>query len=185
MPQLYPITFSLTRPNDTVQYTSGDLIANDTAAGNVVPMSATMPLSRGFNLQNIILTKSSPTTTMAYFRVHFYTESPTVQNGDNGAWYTTSSGHLGDLTVDCTGRIFFDNAIGYGIYSLTPAGSGAVSSHSSGSTSSAAPTSASDITPYFPTQQDTTIYALLEARDGYTPIANETFSIQLSGYVDV
>jgi hypothetical protein len=144
---------SFTRPADTTAYASGDLVANSVTAGSVVPL--TIQMARTINLPTVInrvrLLKSGTSVTNASFRVHFYRDTPTVTNGDNGAWLSTHSHYIGsvDVTVD---KAFSDGAKG------TSAGYLGLIVEPSGSAS---------------------IYCLLEARAAYTPTSAEVFTVTL------
>lgn len=148
------VTGTFTRPADTNVYASADLVANSTTAGSVVPV--TLAVSRAndkpFTIPRLRLKKSSNILTNASFRVHLYRNSPTIANGDNGAWSTTESEYLGafDITMD---KAFTDLAKGIGVPSV---GSAIISVPASGTVN---------------------IFALIEARAAYTPISGEVFTI--------
>lgn len=148
---------NFTRPADTTAYASGDLVANNTAAGSVVPLSwANLPRSSGGAVQvrRARVKKTNTGVTNAQFRLHLYGASPTVTNGDNGAWLSTQSTYLGsiDVTID---KAFSDAAEGCGVpQSNTGTEINIVCSA-------------------------TTIYGLLEARAAYTPGSAETFTVEL------
>ncbi len=144
---------NFTRPNDTTAYAVGDLIANATVAGSIVPMSFAISRAtgKGGMLRRIRLRKSGTSVTSASFRAHFYSASPTPSNGDNGAWLTDqAANYVGacDVTID---RAFTDGAGGNGI-----------------------PISGSEINFIADTY-----YVLLEARAAYTPVAQEIFTLEL------
>ncbi len=146
---------SFTRPNNTTAYASGNLVANSTTAGSVVPMSLSLGNSSGvgsFRLTRARLIKSGTTATNANFRVHLYQASPTAANGDGGAWSTSNAADwLGN--IDVTSMLAFtDGCCGTGSF---PAGSEGYLKLSAGKT----------------------IYALLEAKAAYTPVANEVFTL--------
>lgn len=148
---------TFTRPADTTAYTLGDLVANNTTAGSVVPMA--FPAATRYNataamVRRARLHASNTSLTNASFRVHLYDRIPTISNGDNGAWLTTITGYLGsfDITFD---KAFSDGAKGIGI-----SGAGAEVNFNS------AP-------------GDNSIYALLEARAAYTPTSAEVFTLAL------
>jgi hypothetical protein len=72
---------SFTRPADTAVYASGDLVANSTTAGSVVPLAIPVGGFAGFaalRLTRIRLTKSGTSNTNANFTAFFYSSSPTV-----------------------------------------------------------------------------------------------------------
>lgn len=147
---------TFTRPADTTAYASGDLVANSTTAGSVTPMSFTVTGIRngGFILRRVKLAKSGTSTTNALFRIHFYAASPTIANGDNGAYSTSGvADYLGafDITVD---RAFTDGACGIGT-----------------------PVSGFDMVRKVSGGQ--IIYALTEARGAYTPASSEVFTVTL------
>ena len=146
------------RPANTTAYASTQLVANNTSAGAVVPMSISAPRISGgaIMLRRIKLKKSGTSLTNASFRVHFYTASPTVSNGDGGAWLTDNSAtYCGafDVTLD---KAFTDGAVGTGVpingfeINIVPSGSN--------------------------------IYALIEARGAYTPVSAETFTLFLEDF---
>ena len=144
---------TFTRPANTNQYTSGDLVANDVAAGSVVPMSFAISRVTGAGglLRRIWLRKTGAVLTNASFRVHLYSEAPAVTNGDNGAWLTNGAGaYVGSLDV-VMDKAFTDGAGGNGV-----------------------PAIGSDIT--FTAD---TYYALIEARAAYTPASGEQFTLSL------
>jgi hypothetical protein len=145
-----------TRPADTTAYASGDLVANSTTAGSVVPMTFNTARDTGAGgvISRVRLRKSGTSITSASFRLHLYNVSPTVSNGDNGAWLTTGAGtYIGsfDITMD---KAFSDGAVGVGI-----------------------PTVGTDIR--FRLRSGSTHYGVLEARAAYTPANAEVFTVEL------
>lgn len=145
---------TVTRPADTTAYTSGDLVSNSVTAGSVTPITVTAArVNAGSGLiRRVRLTTSSTSTTNASFRIHFYKNSPTCTNGDNGAWLTTESTYIGacDVTID---KVFSDAAKGIGVPNT-----GVEINFDAGAA----------------TQN---IYALIEARGAYTPTSAETFTL--------
>jgi len=149
---------NFTRPADTTAYASGDLVANSTTAGSVVPLKFQIDqVSANGKVRRARIAKSNATVTNAQFRLHLYSTAPTCANGDNGAWSTTTSGYLGSLSLSAAmGRAFTDGAEDIAtpdagtevIFDALP-GPGAV------------------------------IYGLLEARAAYTPANAEVFTVTL------
>jgi hypothetical protein len=95
---------TLTRPADTTAYASGDLIANSTTAGSVIPIR--FQGSCGGEFSQLQIRKSTTTTTGANFRLWLFSlvegqAEPTVTNGDNGAlaFAGNCQGFLGRLTA--------------------------------------------------------------------------------------
>lgn len=91
---------SFIRPADTTAYASGDLVANSTTAGNVVPLTFDMSIKSGV-VGYVRLRKSGSTATSATFALHIFTERPIVTNGDNGALAVSTEGSfLGTVACD-------------------------------------------------------------------------------------
>jgi hypothetical protein len=156
--QINNLSASFTRPNDTTAYASGDLVANSTTAGSVVPLQIDLGnvAAVGHGITRITrarLTKSGTSPTNANFRIHLYEASPSPANGDNGAWSTNKAANwLGN--IDVTSMLAFtDGCTGTG---SATAGSEMFLRLASGS-----------------------IFALLEAKAAYTPVANEVFTLTL------
>lgn len=157
--QINAVSSNFTRPNDTTAYASGDLIANSTTAGSVTPLSFDLPFTRGTG-QTIMLrariNKSGTTAANSTFRLHLYERSPTVANGDNGAWSSSQAAYyLGFIDI-ATLFAFTDGCANFG---SAAAGAEMRIKMLPGSAS--------------------TIYGLLEARAAYTPAANEVFTVIL------
>ena len=154
--QVWNPSASFTRPNDTTAYASGDLVANDITAGSVLPMQFPLggnAMPGSTRIARARLRKSGTTATNASFRVHLYGASPTVANGDNGAWSTDhAASWLGNIDVTAM-LAFTDGCTGTG---SAPAGSEMFLRLASGS-----------------------VFALIEAKAAYTPAANETFTVTL------
>lgn len=151
------VVASFTRPANTTSYAVGQLVANNVAAGLVVPM--TLPVTRlspsaagkGGMIRRAQIFKSGTVITNAQFRLHLYSVAPTPSNGDGGAWLTngalTYSGAF-DVTMD---RVFTDGASGRGI-----------------------PTIGSEVSFLA-----VSLFGLIEARAAYAPISGEVFTCQL------
>jgi hypothetical protein len=150
---------NFTRPNDTTQYAANDLVADNTTAGSVTPLSWTAPryATGSGQIRRARLKKSGTTVTAASFRLHLYTTSPTCANGDNGAWSTSQAGYLGSIDLDMSGangRVFTDAAeVVAGVSHGTEIG--------------------------FDLASGSTIYGLLQAIGTYTPVAQEVFTCEL------
>lgn len=147
------VSATMTRPADTTQYTSGDLVANNVTAGSVVPLSLSMARVSGLGgmVRRVRLRKTGTSITSALFRVHFYRSSPTVSNGDNGVWLTNKSAdYVGAVDITCD-RAFTDGASGNGV-----------------------PNVGNELN--FTAD---TYYALIEARGAYTPASAEAFTVEL------
>lgn len=156
--QIWNPVASFTRPADTTQYSIGDLIANSTTAGSVVPLSWALGGNTqpgGTRITRARLVKSNISPTLSAFRLHLYQKTMTVANGDNGAW--SSSGaldYLGFLAGPTVLQAFTD-----GCADAAPATAGAEIIARLGS--------------------GTTLFGLLEARAAYTPVSGEVFTVTL------
>lgn len=152
----YP-SASFVRPADSTAYASGDLVANSTVAGSVVPMSFTAARVNGGSgmIRRFEIQTSSTSVTNASFRLHLYTVSPTPSNGDNGAWLTNGvANYLGSLDVTLD-KAFTDGASGVGL-----------------------PTIGNEVN--FSVASGTRVlFGLLEARAAYTPSSGEVFTVNL------
>jgi hypothetical protein len=149
---------SFTRPNDTLAYAVGDLVANSTTAGAVVPLQ--VPLGNivavGHGITRITrarLTKSGTSPANANFRIHLYQGAPTPANGDNGAWSSDNAlNWLGN--IDVTSMLAFTD----------------------GCTGTGSATAGSEM---FLRLANGSLFALIEAKAAYTPVANEVFTVTL------
>lgn len=163
---ILPAAAAFARPADTTQYAAGDLVANSTTAGSVVPVrllaAARVPGYRGF-LRRARIRKSTTSVTTADFRVHFFNEGPPVlTNGDNAAFVLTSlfSGgiYMGAIDVNFTTSPQGVVTIGTAIEAV------------------GFPTSNQGHLPIY-TNNSADLWALIEARSAYTPGSAETFLI--------
>jgi len=149
------VSANFTRPANTTAYASADLVANNTTAGSVTPLSWTVGRSSPGRcwITAARLKKSNTSTTNASFRLHLFTSSPTVTNGDNGVFTLNEQNHIG--TIDLTALFAFsDSALAYGAANYGP-----IAVDLSGSQ---------------------TLYGLLEARAAYTPGSSEVFTVNLT-----
>lgn len=85
-------------------YASGQLVANSATAGSVVPLSWTAARNIGgnFYIRRVRIMLSSKSVTLTSFRVHFYTVTPTIANGDGAAWSTTLANYVCKMDVPVT-----------------------------------------------------------------------------------
>lgn len=149
---------SFTRPANTTQYASGDLVANSATAASVVPLKFGLNGSgRSGIIRGARLYKSSNTVTAASFTVYLFAGDPGVPtNGDNGAFVVASAANfLDSIAIDLS--------------------SGGLA----GGTTGAQKRSASLAIPFcFPGLNDK-IYALIAAAGTYTPASAESFKLTL------
>lgn len=142
-----------TRPTDTTAYTDGDIVANSTVAGSVLPLTFEDAV-RGI-VRRAILSKSTTGMTAPIFRLHLFSRgSLTFANGDNAAMSVNgAASYLGYL--DCTiGRVFTDGAAGVFV---PGSGQGA----------------------YLNVPGNSKVYGVLEAKGAYAPGNAEVFTVAL------
>ena len=154
---------TITRPNDTTTYASADLVANSTTAGSVTPFSFTIPASIlpfVWRINGGLMTATATSAPLANstFRVHLFTTSPTVANGDNAAFSTTASysSWIGALDTTHTalgsgGTRGILGPVTAGVYPLVPA-------------------------------ETATLYGLIEARAAYVPVAQTVFALTIDAF---
>lgn len=150
---------AFTRPADTTAYASGDLVANSTTAGSVVPITfAGVVRNTGYRsvIRRAGIQPSQALLANGTFRLHLFTSLPTVTNGDNGALDvpTNLATYLGWFEM---------------VLAIIGTGQGAFG------WSSAVATAASD-KPAFLSVNSTSLFALLEARAAYVPASAQTFT---------
>jgi hypothetical protein len=150
---------TFTRPADTTAYAIGDIMANSTTAGSVVPVSLTVARANGGSGSIVRCRVSTTKTGLAgteTFRVRLFTTSPTISSGDNAAISITgrASGHVATFDVVMT-DVFNDGAKG-----------------------SSGPLSGSQAV-FVVGGGVQVLYALMEARTTYTPASAEVFVIEL------
>src|SRR5262245_10011265 len=153
MPTRLLTAATITRPNDTTAYASGDLIANNTTAGSVVAPVFDVPIiGRDLYIKRCKITKSAGPVANGSFRAHFFSTQVTVTtNGDNAAFTPTSmAAYLGYIDVTMVSPLGgWGWAADDGAVIWTPTGSATADK----------------------------LNVLLEARAAYVPTANEVISI--------
>jgi len=149
---------TLTNPGTGGTYASGDLVANSATAGSVTALTCTVARYSGgpVTITRARIQTSNTSITLAGFRVHAYTGTPTVTNGNDGVFVSIAAGHFCrlDVTVDLA---FSDAAMGAG-----------------------APTVGTTCTRVL--SATTTIRVLVEARAAYVWLANQTYIVTLEGF---
>lgn len=160
----FRVTAAFTRPSDTTAYAANDLVANNTTAGSVTPLSWAVGRDDGSPaiIRRAGISFNDSTLTNAQFRLHLFVSSPTVTNGDNGAFTSDNATWLGaiDITVGQAHTKTTAGATGYGVPNV-------------GGEIIAVPATSSRL-----------IYGLLEALAAYTPTSAEVFTVSLAGFRD-
>jgi len=144
---------SFTRPANTTQYTAGDLVANNATAGSVTPMelSVAREAAGSVFIKRVLLRSTGTAVTDGDFIVHFFTQSPTVANGDNAAFSCNKSAYyLGSASV------VYDQVFTDGVNGATTTTFTGIDVKLDGGRS---------------------VYALIEANDTYTPASGEVFTL--------
>jgi hypothetical protein len=162
---LITLTASFTRPGNTTAYAAGQLIANDTAAGNVTPLvfDASDYLEKAVSLTVNAMRVRIPgqtTTITTGLILYLFNAQPVTSVGDGGALLsggnlatTGAAGFMG-ATAAATGLAVLTD----GLVALT--------------------TSAT--TPITLAQTSSTIYGLLSAAGGWTPsAASQLINVEL------
>lgn len=111
------VSASFTTPAGTTAYSTGDLIANSATAGSVTPLdfAGACRVAGGTGLIRRARLKT-PDTGFASGSVilYLYKGSPTVTNGDNGAWLSTESNYIGSIPITLD-KHFSDAEKGIGV----------------------------------------------------------------------
>ncbi|CAN5255121.1 hypothetical protein BH10PSE2_BH10PSE2_02020 [soil metagenome] len=162
------VSASFARPADTTAYASGDLVANNAVAGNVVPIElvgAFRSAGEAVRIERVRLRKSSVGLTSASFRVHLFRLLPTVSAGDNAA-FDNGSGLLS--LADINGYVgTVDVVMGYAA-AIGARGVGVLATGSGITCESAGVVG-----------HETSLWALIEARGAYGPASAETTTLTI------
>lgn len=146
---------SFSRPADTTAYAVGDLIANSTTAGSVTPIaSAAARVNAGTGVIRRIRVSTTQTALAGteIVRVHLFKTSPTVTNGDNGAFAANGITSLALGYTDVVlNHVYNDGSKGF---------------------------SSADIV-FDAAGGSQNIYALLETRTAFTPSSAATYALAL------
>lgn len=165
--RIFRASASFTRPLDTTAYAVGDLIANSTTAGDVVPVAfdlgVTEALIRGLDLH----TTNTAIPASVTIRAHLFDAVPTFDAGDNDASGLSTSG-VG--AVGCSGR-----HIGY--IDVTPDTWLKTKASGQGGPSSGTV----DIHFVSPDGASTTVWVVFEARTAFPPASGSVLTGGLVG----
>jgi hypothetical protein len=146
---------TMVRPADTIQYSTGDLVANSTTAGSVVPLEFDVGGGSGMVRKIRIRTnRTSGGTTSAVFRVFLFRTAPTVAGGDNAAFNPANAANFIDAMDVVINEQFSDGA----------------ANSSNGA--------AGEINYSLP-DGSTKLFGLVRAGAGYTPASAEQISVAL------
>lgn len=146
---------TMTRPANTTQYSTGDLVANSTTAGSVVPLEFDVGGGSGMVRKIRIRTnRTSGGTTSAVFRVYLFRTAPTVAGGDNAAFNPANADNFLDAMDVVVNEQFSDGA----------------ANSSNGA--------AGEINYSLPSGS-TKLFGLVRAGAGYTPASAEQISVAL------
>ncbi|NBW16099.1 MAG: hypothetical protein EBR82_49760 [Caulobacteraceae bacterium] len=157
---MFLVRSTITRPADVTAYASGDLVANSTTAGSVTPFTFTLDgYAQPVKISRFIMRSSNDTVTNKSFELLLFSVSPTVTNGDNGAFAVTAAngtnnfgGMFGSTAAKATGG----GAINY-FYPMDSA--------------------ATFVNGWLEQHMTLPFYGLLRVMAAYTPASAETFTI--------
>ena len=161
------ISSSFSRPSNTTAYSAGQLVANSTVAASVTPLTfANVVRSAGdcLRVERVRISKTTNSLTNASFKLHLFEVLPVPSVGDGAGF--DSSGVL-QLTTGALNHI--------GTFSVTMTISGTDGAIGWSASNADLPRTCCPVT-------GTTLYGLLEATAGYTPVANEVFAVAVEGY---
>ena len=146
---------TMVRPADVIQYSTGDLVANSTTAGSVVPLEFDVGGGSGIVRKIRIRTnRTSGGTTSAVFRVYLFRTAPTVAGGDNAAFNPANAANFIDAMDVVLNEQFSDGA----------------ANSSNGA--------AGEINYSLPSGS-TKLFGLIRAGAGYTPASAEQISVAI------
>lgn len=151
---LYRPSANFTRPNNTTAYSNLQLIANNTVAASVVLPS--FQLGELHYLERILITKSTTSLTNASVRAIVFNANPTFTNGDGGA---LAGNFVANIIATFSGTFYLAASDGAHC-ALQP--DSATGSAGAG---------------YFPMLMQGKIWIALQATAGYTPGAQEVFTL--------
>jgi hypothetical protein len=157
------VASAMTRPANTTAYAANDAVSNNGTAGSVTAIALTVSDVNDdlVTLERIRILSTDTGVAGKTFRVWLFNSDPTsssgVGGGDNAAWSQKQAGFIGSMT---------------GLFRAFSDGSGAVCVPDEGSRIITKPVSGG-----------TTVYALLQTLDAFTPSANSTtFTLTAEGF---
>lgn len=154
---------SVTRPADTTAYTAGDAVSDSTSAPTAASVSGCARVNGGSGvILRAILIDSANQSTAGDFEVYLFSEAHTATN-DNAAWAPSDA----DIESYYIGKIDFGD---------TPD----VLNAASGASGNCAYDSEQIAVPFKCGAGSTSLYWQLVARNAYTPVSAEKFTLRLS-----
>lgn len=152
------LTQSYTRPADTAVYASGDVVANSTSAATILTFSdVARQNGGGAYIHRAVLIDSASQTTKPEFELYLFDTAPVMEN-DNAAWDPS------DTEIEaCVGYIPFSSA---NWRTGANSGNGLIVAENLGLAIQCAAGSKA-------------LYGILVARNAYTPISAEKFTLRL------
>lgn len=100
VPKIVELEDSFSRPADTTNYGTSELVANSATAGLVEPLEFELNVGdgRGFEVVGARLQKSGTGVTGATFSIYLYKSFPTTAVGDNATYSTDVADFIGKIT---------------------------------------------------------------------------------------
>jgi hypothetical protein len=151
-------THTFIRPSNTTAYAAGQLLANSTTAGLVVPMRFPVGMLNGRGkINGARIATTNPVVTLASFILHLFNALPVPTNGDGGALaVATGLTYLGPIACDMATGSFVVAAV-----SKTKRFAAAIP------------------IPFDQALSDPNIYGLFEVTAAYVPISAEQVQASL------
>lgn len=158
---------TITRPADVTAYATGDLLANSTTAGSVTPFIFASGSPRNMLASRFFMVSSNDTVTNKNYQLYLFGRSPTVSNGDNGAFAVTKANGM-DSICAVFGSSAAVNSGGGSINTFLPI-DGAGTFLTSGSV----------------VLLPGTFYGLIKVNAAYTPTSAETFDLWVEAEYEI
>jgi hypothetical protein len=153
-------TVSFTRPANTTQYAIGDAVSDSTSSPTVLEFAnIATNVTKTIIIQEVMITSSAAQATLPQFKLWLFNASPTAINDNSAFTLTDAENNTCQATIELTSpNVISSKATNNSRLEITNlqriirAGSSSLS-----------------------------LYGLLEARNAYTPISGEIFTIALKG----
>lgn len=157
---------AMTRPANTTAYNANDAVSNNGTAGSVTPITfsgVSEENDQPITLERLRILSTDTGVRSKSFRAWLFNSDPTassgVSGGDNAAFSQKQAGFIGTMSGQFKGSQISDGAVAV----LVPDDGARIVCN--------------------PLAGGTTIYALLETLDAFTPSANSTtFTCTLEGF---
>ncbi len=156
----FQLKSSFSRPANTTAYGAADVVADNTTAGDVTPLKFKLPsMSAGRILRAGLYKSDGSDVANASFNLHLFSEAPTLDNGDNGAYGVDDlQNFIGTIAIDLSSGA--EAEADAGAKKWADEGNIVFQCHSA-------------------TNTGKELYGFLEVLGAYTPASAETFEVTL------